>query len=603
MSFNTPIATNANDPHHQVFAEQGFTSDLCKAFQLAANELHMVVLSRVPGGSCTDLIAAGHDLKGHFIKAKSCDFGPMSGFLCQLPLFNKSGAEGMRFNASENDKTVKKYDRIQKFIKAKNALPNDEEEKQLAQYECPQGRELRLSAKFRFDSAILPFCRIKISAERATAIQNAARGTAFGVAFTEILSDDSIYGIAHNKSESVYLEFLLRRDATEAQQVSAKGAKAALYSVYHGQIYYLRKIQTTAQTESAFFSFLGGVDKELFPYADPQPNERHRDTLVKILSQMNIASDVLTYENFALKRQPDLKVQFVEGTKTFYPVLGIKNHYPPYDAEGGPNLSARDADYYKNAVTGDYDLFAVWPKRGSAQSMAASISRLSEKGTKRFSVLQNGVWIDIIPSYAELENPGSGMDEDPRLGNITDNVMLVAKLLNSLAMHAVDGVVVDPNKVIHGDEGGRPGVTSLELPTAVFVPCEGSSSGSGTLAKRLLASYQRDMLKTKADFLSVVHGLKRDYQIQLQLGWLYDLLVEAKTNDAVYRLVKDIFALDARTADAAAAISLLKPCVEGVRSIDQRRVVSTVTELLAKLSVHTLEAQAKGPVQTPPGAR
>ena len=84
MSFNTPIATNANDPHHQVFAEQGFTSDLCKAFQLAANELHMVVLSRVPGGSCTDLIAAGHDLKGHFIKAKSCDFGPMSGFLCQL---------------------------------------------------------------------------------------------------------------------------------------------------------------------------------------------------------------------------------------------------------------------------------------------------------------------------------------------------------------------------------------------------------------------------------------------------------------------------------------------------------------------------------------
>jgi hypothetical protein len=82
--------------------KQGFPKELQRAFKEAAETTQCVILSRAPGPATTALIASGYDLKGYFIKAKSCDWGPMSGFLCQVPAFNKKGLAGIEFNAKKN---------------------------------------------------------------------------------------------------------------------------------------------------------------------------------------------------------------------------------------------------------------------------------------------------------------------------------------------------------------------------------------------------------------------------------------------------------------------------------------------------------------------
>src|SRR5688500_6154602 len=72
---------------------EGFPDWMIYSFVSTAKETGTIVLSRTPGGAGIDLINAGYDLKGFQIKAKSCSWGPMSGFICQLPFFNKAGAK------------------------------------------------------------------------------------------------------------------------------------------------------------------------------------------------------------------------------------------------------------------------------------------------------------------------------------------------------------------------------------------------------------------------------------------------------------------------------------------------------------------------------
>lgn len=70
------------------------------SFLQAAEAADTIVSSRLPGGVGTDLIEAGYDLKGFQIKAKSCDWGPMAGFICQLPFLNKAGYSKIGYNTS-----------------------------------------------------------------------------------------------------------------------------------------------------------------------------------------------------------------------------------------------------------------------------------------------------------------------------------------------------------------------------------------------------------------------------------------------------------------------------------------------------------------------
>ncbi|MGI9286575.1 MAG: anthrax toxin-like adenylyl cyclase domain-containing protein [Pseudomonadales bacterium] len=54
-----------------------------KAFQKVADKWHCVVISRAVGKACTGLIREGYASKGFHVKAKSCNWGPMAGFLLE----------------------------------------------------------------------------------------------------------------------------------------------------------------------------------------------------------------------------------------------------------------------------------------------------------------------------------------------------------------------------------------------------------------------------------------------------------------------------------------------------------------------------------------
>lgn len=59
------------------------------AFQQVADAESCVIMSRAVGDACTELILEGYSSKGFHIKAKSCDWGPMRGFVVEDPTLSK----------------------------------------------------------------------------------------------------------------------------------------------------------------------------------------------------------------------------------------------------------------------------------------------------------------------------------------------------------------------------------------------------------------------------------------------------------------------------------------------------------------------------------
>ncbi|MEM9090447.1 MAG: anthrax toxin-like adenylyl cyclase domain-containing protein, partial [Cyanobacteria bacterium P01_F01_bin.53] len=88
-------------------AGEGFPPKVSRAFQKAADELNCVIWSRVPGKACTTLIDEGYNLKPFYVHGKSCDWGPMAGFICQLPALNKSGTSKIDYNLKEHLNSLK----------------------------------------------------------------------------------------------------------------------------------------------------------------------------------------------------------------------------------------------------------------------------------------------------------------------------------------------------------------------------------------------------------------------------------------------------------------------------------------------------------------
>ena len=70
----------------------GMPWEHAQIFMQIARQEKCVISSRQLGRVCMGLISAGYDSKGFRIKSKSCDFGPMAGFLCFDERFHKKGA-------------------------------------------------------------------------------------------------------------------------------------------------------------------------------------------------------------------------------------------------------------------------------------------------------------------------------------------------------------------------------------------------------------------------------------------------------------------------------------------------------------------------------
>lgn len=59
----------------------GIPVEHAEVFQKVANDWQSVIISRAVGPACTGLIKAGYASKAFHVKAKSCNWGPMAGFL------------------------------------------------------------------------------------------------------------------------------------------------------------------------------------------------------------------------------------------------------------------------------------------------------------------------------------------------------------------------------------------------------------------------------------------------------------------------------------------------------------------------------------------
>jgi hypothetical protein len=465
---------------------QGFPKDIADAFDKAAQETNSVIMSRAPGKAVLSLVAHGHDLKCFQIKAKSCDWGPMSGFLCQLTCFNKKGTEKI----DDNDVNYVKYF---KFMRDKQV--DDAEFKKAVQ------------------DGQTPFIPLQLFDARKQEVLR-------DIGVQKLFSND-VYGIASHtrksgdgKEATVHMEFLLKKAGKDARG-------ADLWAVYHGRVFF-KKLNEEKKLDEAWSDFF----EEKISYLKIEEDE-HVIKSRKENQGMRVGDLIKAQPDGLVTKDEPLVVQASTEAKTFldaefkrleitagsagdfYPLYVAQNPFPPFSLE---------KEKYKNAVTGDYDLFAVWPvrpdigwedlvrlsdlqiqwqdqlenKKKNKEGLARKEGFFLSVPAKPFALelrASPDVFIEVIPGFDELEQW-----EDPETGNINTAVSTAAQILNSFVyahmLQVAGGSETEKNAspeeqaahekirssfsyanmAFHSDEGGRPGIDEIDLPVAVFLP-------------------------------------------------------------------------------------------------------------------------------------
>ncbi|MGV3588903.1 MAG: anthrax toxin-like adenylyl cyclase domain-containing protein [Adhaeribacter sp.] len=505
------------DAAREELHKQGFPDYMIFSFMQSAKETNTVISSRLPGPAGPDLIQEGYDLKGFQIKAKSCDWGPMGGFICQLPFFNKYGFPKVDYNAEYIAHYLKNLS-IFKGNKEKIASINKARKEEIEKIDRStdnyktninninkkfDGQILAVLEKYKKDEqetgewsgensqpegVNAPFVHLKrkFSGDIKTILGNLKGVDKGSLKFI----DKQIYGIASNdfysddaklNKATVLVEFLLVAD----------GKINDLWAIYHGRIYYKKTKEDTVLQEYKQ-GIVGTKIYEKYPVIESASvSKPTAETNKEILDQIF---------NYALSPVPvkyntsDINKFPAKENNEFYPVQGFMNPHPPY--KNGNN------DFYKNAVSGDYDLFAFWPNipavnvheliRISELKIGKQL-RMGGKILTTFLGDNADLGIEFIPGFGELNPakdqnkkiiPGEELKESAELGNINLLGQTVAATVNSFA-----GALclkeyknaAQANKAFHSDEGGRPGVMEIEFPIAVFFPAKFASKALNNL--------------------------------------------------------------------------------------------------------------------------
>jgi hypothetical protein len=584
--------------------EKGFPETIQKAFKNTAEETQCIILTRVPGGATTELIAAGHDLKGYFIKAKSCDWGPMSGFLCQVPAFNKRGVAGIKDNVEKNLEYCNKFcDRLhgaqegslagtapgngaeaieQKFrdnkllyqksdwnsILFRDKKPTDKigatrlflrdksNEDVVAELlkpiatgqkelftDDPTSGDLSKSEtldKFKHRLSLVvhdlrvllgddsPFVPLKLT-EKVFKKFRASPNTEY----TATIGADAITcGVAYKKmgegisASLVWFKYIVKKN------------QQGLYELYHGDVgvYDAKK---KWRLENYVRNELNINEKEQLRRLgiswDCQSGQKVTDfcgnnaqEVVRTINQKN--KSFIEANPFPSKEEESVEAE------SFYPIKGIQNYYPPFSGD----------DAYKNAVTGDYDLFACWLKITSggledlvrqselAPAPDALFSRMSSKPHSLRSNVSKNVFVEFIPTFNELKE--SKVDH-PSFGNSNGLVHLVAGTLNSFVN--VGEARGGRNVTFHGDEGGRPEINKVDYDVAVFVPAALMATGSvATCLNSDKKNAQMFIIKKHDELLTLIKAVKSECYVPLNFAWVYDFL--ESNDDEVKKLLKAV---------------------------------------------------------------
>lgn len=353
--------------------DEGFPSGYAQAFQNVANQQKCVISTRTPGKSCAGLLGEGYDAKGFHIKGKSCNWGPMAGFICLDPLLNKNGLGGAEGNLKNHHHSLMDAYEGNRAASVTQAIISDHRLNWLV-----------------------------------------TKGYLSGV--STLGNGNQMHGIAQSKSGGandppVVIDYVL--------------SKTPIGSGVGWAIYYHR-------------AGLTGMRNTVL-----QLNAGHGAKQAEIdLYQQSVAlsngPNVLRYQN-----------------KDYEPLCALVNPHPPYKT----NLT-----YYKNGITGDFDLFALWPYTGRGSHYDATLD-------ERMAGMDHTPYNNNLERTQAINNMRDRVfqNEHLHMGNISERGILIGQLLNA-AMAAFIPGSVKPNRVFHSDEGGRPGQSALELPAAAFIP-------------------------------------------------------------------------------------------------------------------------------------
>jgi hypothetical protein len=312
----------------------GMPMEHLRAFLTASTGQKCVIMVRATGPTCNGPLAEGYDTKGYRIHGKSCDWGPMAGFVMRDPRLNKYGMGKAKFNREKHDE----------------ALNLDHE-----------GQGWKASST-----------PLKISDQRVAWL------TGQGI-ISPVAKGGRMDGMASHPS-GVKFYYSLIRDL----------ANPALWGVYFD------------------------------------------NTRIGQKWMQEKGSTVVYYHP--------------KWGPSYEPMLAMTNP-PDYRQFPGEN--------YKNAITGDYDLFAVWPFSGQYNPNPYGDDH-RPLGTVKGSVGQ-----DERDNVDHLERNFTVGGQGTKLGNITPRIYFICQLINS---------IVGRHVLWHSDEAARPYLDDVDLPVLAMTP-------------------------------------------------------------------------------------------------------------------------------------
>lgn len=327
-----------------------------KHFLNVAREQKCVIMVRKTGPTCHGLLEEGYDTKGYRIHGKSCDWGPMAGFVMRDPRLNKYGLAKAGYNHEKH----------------MEALYADKENQGWNASTTPL-----ILSRSRIEW-LMNMEHIRVTSSGANYIGVADRA---GVKFNYVLIPEGggLYSVCFDHS---------------------RGGP--------------RWVQDT------------GNEK------DP-PHSSNRQ-----------------YE----------------------PMLAMSN--PP-----DHGLSA--ATPHLKAITGDYDLFAVWPYKELYDARPGGADHRPLGTVRGSTTLAERTNVEHLESQFTISGQGT------KLGNITNRIYLVCQLINSRVGRSV---------LWHSDEAARPFLDDVDLPLIAFTPA-GAHVGVESIAdfKRFIEACLLDRIQ------------------------------------------------------------------------------------------------------------
>jgi hypothetical protein len=401
----------------------------------AAARNDVIIISRACGPTCTQLLELGYDTKGFRIHAKSCDWGPMAGFVLRDPRLNKAGMEKEKDNAREHV----------------DALTDPK--------------------KVGWVAAVTPLFLLP---ERVAWLKRKNHIT------PQTETADQITGVAAHRT-GIKFHYALFREERTFDMGGGKRERHTLWGVYFDR-------QKNA---------LESVPAKFEQVIDPP--------LKKRMARVTAEGALERYE----------------------PMLAMTNPVAHSSYVVDPNNHANQ--YFRNAVTGDYDLFAIWPKaaaydrEGLDRRAAGTLRSVSEK---------KGIYAFEDRTRAKI-------------GNITDRVHEICQVINSRVgplrtyrdAGAVDWSFPGRSVCWHSDEAGRPGVLEVDLPLIAWVPVPNMKPVEKLFDAEL--RWETVVIRSIADFAAFIRlAVGLGFKCTLSEAWVDLPNVQRPAKKGGYKLLR-----------------------------------------------------------------